>query len=61
MGCGELVLLLKIRMQKLAPGQVLLLTADDPGAIEDIPAWCKMTGHQLIGQIHPDYYIRRKE
>ncbi len=28
-------------------GQVLRVVARDPGASEDIPAWCRMTGHEL--------------
>lgn len=61
LGCGELVLELMLRMRKLAPGQVMRLTATDPGAPADIPAWCRMTGYILkqvdaAGQI---YFIQR--
>lgn len=48
MGCGELVLELRFRMDALAPGQVIRLRATDPGAPEDLPAWCRMTRHQLV-------------
>jgi tRNA 2-thiouridine synthesizing protein A len=61
MGCGELVLELRFRLQGLPPGAVLKLTATDPGAPEDLPAWCRMTGHALIRRGHPDYWIRRKD
>jgi tRNA 2-thiouridine synthesizing protein A len=37
------------------------LTARDPGAPADIPAWCRMTGHILMNQTHPVYLIQRKE
>jgi tRNA 2-thiouridine synthesizing protein A len=47
LGCGELVMDLMLRMRKLESGQVLRLTATDPGAHSDIPAWCRMTGHIL--------------
>lgn len=60
-GCGELVVALRERMRALAPGRVLHLTATDPGAPEDLPAWCRMTGHVLARAEHPDYWIRRKE
>jgi tRNA 2-thiouridine synthesizing protein A len=46
-GCGELVMYLRIRMKEI-PGGVLKLIAHDPGAIEDLPAWCRMTGHTLL-------------
>jgi len=61
MGCGDLVLELRARMEPLAPGRVLRLTARDPGARADIPAWCRMTGHALVSEQHPIYLIRRKE
>jgi len=59
-GCGELVLELRTRMLELPAGGVLWLVARDPGAIEDLPAWCQMTGHTLVLMSHPDYWIRRR-
>ena len=61
MGCGDLVLELRARVEVLGPGRVLRLTARDPGAPADIPAWCRMTGHALVSAQHPIYLIRRKE
>ncbi|WP_291663659.1 MULTISPECIES: sulfurtransferase TusA family protein [unclassified Bosea (in: a-proteobacteria)] len=46
MGCGELVMVLRTKLRAM-PGQVLRVVARDPGASEDIPAWCRMTGHEL--------------
>lgn len=59
MGCGELILKLKVRFQKMPADGVLQLTALDHGAIEDIPAWCRLTGHRLIHAQHPHYWIGR--
>ena len=61
LGWGDVVLELRGRMDALRPGQLLELTARDPGARADIPAWCRMTGHTLITEEHPVYHIRRKE
>jgi tRNA 2-thiouridine synthesizing protein A len=61
LGCGDLVLELRLRMDAMRPGQLLRLTARDPGARADIPAWCRMMGHTLIAEHHPVYEIRRKE
>lgn len=61
MGCGDLVLELRARLEALVAGRVLRLTARDPGAPADIPAWCRMTGHALVSAQHPIYLIRRKE
>ena len=61
LGCGELVLELRRRLQAMPAGHVLRLEAHDPGAPADIPAWCRMTGHTLVLAQHPVYLIRRKE
>ncbi|MDG3442573.1 sulfurtransferase TusA family protein [Nitrospirillum amazonense] len=47
MGCGELVMLLRVRL-KAMPGAVLRVIAHDGGAPEDLPAWCRMTRNTLI-------------
>jgi tRNA 2-thiouridine synthesizing protein A len=60
LGCGDLVLELRNRMHILKPGQILKLKATDSGAPEDLPAWCRMTGHDLISFHHPQYWIKRK-
>jgi tRNA 2-thiouridine synthesizing protein A len=61
MGCGELVMELRLRLKPEAPGHILKLTARDPGALEDLPAWCRLTGHRLVHADHPVYLIQRKE
>ena len=61
MSCGDLVLELRLRLRKMKPRQILRITATDPGAREDIPAWCRLTGHTLLNAEHPQYWIERKE
>ena len=61
LGCGELVLQLRFRIEQLEPGALLRLVAADPGARADLPAWCRLTGHALVAADHPVYLIRRKE
>lgn len=62
LGCGELVMELMLRLRRLQPGEVLRLTALDPGAPADIPAWCRMTGHVLLhcDPASHDFFIQRK-
>ena len=60
LGCGELVLELKLRLDRMRPGQVIKLIALDPGAPADMPAWCRMTGHTLLHQEPPVYLIERR-
>jgi len=61
MGCGELVMALRLRLRELDPGDILELRALDPGAREDLPAWCGLTGNPLVRAEHPVYFIARKE
>jgi tRNA 2-thiouridine synthesizing protein A len=60
MGCGEVIILLRMRMRKLKAGDVLKLTSYDLGAPEDLPAWCRMTGRRLLRAHHPHYWIEAK-
>lgn len=60
MGCGELILELRLRLGRLPPGATLTLTARDPGVVEDLPAWCRMTGHRLVRAAPPEFLIERK-
>lgn len=61
MGCGDLVLELRLRLQVMQPGQIIKLCARDPGAPHDLPAWSRLTGHRLLRAEHPNYWIKRKE
>ena len=61
LGCGELVIELFLRLRALPPGARFLLTATDPGAVHDIPAWCRLTGHRLLSAEPPEFLIQRKE
>lgn len=61
LGCGELVLELRIRLRRLTPPAVIRVIARDPGAPQDLPAWCRLTGHALVAASPPQYFIRTKE
>ncbi len=60
LGCGDLVLELRGRVRNLPPRGVLHVTARDPAAPIDLPAWCGLCGHTLLHASHPHYWIRRK-
>jgi tRNA 2-thiouridine synthesizing protein A len=60
MSCGELILELKLRLARLPPGANFTLIARDPGVPEDLPAWCRMTGHRLLEAAPPRFVIERK-
>ncbi len=46
--CPIPVVKLKLEMERLEPGKVVELVADDAGVMEDLPAWCKETGNNLL-------------
>ena len=58
-GCGELLLDLLLYMKRQAPGTEVTVRALDPGAPLEIPAWCRMTQHELIEAKHPLYLLRK--
>lgn len=33
---------------EMSAGQQLEVTCTDPGALNDIPAWCRIHGHEII-------------
>lgn len=45
---------LTAKMKEMEIGQVIELIADDPGSIEDVPAWCKSTGQEFLGMYEED-------
>ena len=39
----------KLELEKMKSGEVLEISADDPGFEKDLPAWCQMTGEKFLG------------
>jgi tRNA 2-thiouridine synthesizing protein A len=46
--CPVPVLLAAREIAKLPAGGRLVVEGDDPGILEDLPAWCAETGHRLV-------------
>ena len=46
--CPLPVLRLRKRLEPLTPGDVVVLVADDPAAIVDVPHFCAEAGHELL-------------
>ena len=36
------------RIKELEDGQTLIVTCTDPGVKHDIPAWCRVHGHEIL-------------
>ncbi len=47
-GCATLTSNLKARLAGMAPGGVLEVRSREPSTREDIPAWCRLAGHELV-------------
>ena len=61
LGCGELVIELRFKLKAMRPGEVMRVHATDLGAVEDLPAWCRMTRDVLLHHDRSNklYYIER--
>lgn len=46
-------------MRGLSPGQTVEVRATDPSVAVDLPAWCRLTGHELVTRQGDRYLIRR--
>ncbi|MHB8623103.1 MAG: sulfurtransferase TusA family protein [Sulfuricaulis sp.] len=46
--CPMPVIRTQNRIAELAPGDTLEIHATDPGALHDIPAWCRIHGHEIV-------------
>jgi len=63
-GCGGGLLMLMLQaMKRLEPGAVLEVRSTDLGVREDLPAWCRMTGNELLaeqeGEQRNRYFLRK--
>ena len=45
------------RIKTLATGTLLDVVASDPGAMHDIPAWCRVHGHEVVEMRRQDREI----
>ena len=46
--CPMPVIKTQNKVNELEIGDTLEVTCTDPGALSDIPAWCRINGHQVI-------------
>lgn len=60
LGCGDLIYELKLQFDRAAPGDLVRVVTNDPGAPRELPAWCGMTGHRLLESDAPFYIIRAR-
>lgn len=46
--CPMPVIKTQNRVRDLERDDVLTVTCTDPGALNDIPAWCRINGHEVL-------------
>ncbi len=46
--CPEPVMMIRKTVRKLDDGQTLLIIADDPATVRDIPSFCQFMDHTLV-------------
>ena len=61
--CPMPIVKLAAAVRGVQVGQVVEVTATDPGILADAPAWAQMTRHEIIGQHSQDgrhsFWIRK--
>ncbi len=61
--CPLPVIALARAMSEVEVGSVVRVISDDPAAAADIPAWCRLRGHEFVGAAEagglPAYEVRR--
>jgi len=56
--CPMPVLRARRCLDTLTAGEMLIVTASDPASVQDMPAFCKMSGHTLhMARVIEDKYI----
>ena len=58
--CPMPVIRTQNRVVNLEPGDELEVLCTDPGALTDIPAWCRIEGHEVVqsGERNSEFFVR---
>jgi tRNA 2-thiouridine synthesizing protein A len=58
--CPLPVIRVQDRVERIAPGTLVEAVCSDPGSLQDIPAWCRINGHQVLETLSENsrYIIR---
>lgn len=46
--CPMPVIRVQDAIADLDPGEILEVVCTDPGALNDVPAWCRINGHRVL-------------
>lgn len=48
--CPEPVMMIRKKVRELESGETLMVIADDPATVRDIPSFCRFMGHELLSE-----------
>lgn len=52
--CPLPVIRVQNKVAELSPGTVVEVICSDPGALNDIPSWCRINGHRVLNKLSTD-------
>ena len=55
--CPMPVIRTQDRIKQMADGELLRVHCTDPGVLNDIPAWCRINGHEVLDARQQDREI----
>ena len=55
--CPMPVIRTQNRVAELSDGTELEVICTDPGALQDIPAWCRVNGHEVVDSGRRDHEV----
>jgi len=62
--CPEPILVIKAAMADVESGQIVEMTATDPGSVNDMEAWSRRTGHRIVDRKQEGnvftFYVEKK-
>ncbi len=53
--CPLPVIRVQDKVKQMHPEDLLEVVCTDPGVMQDIPAWCRINGHQVVNTSAADY------
>ncbi|GEA09702.1 sulfurtransferase TusA [Alteromonas sp. KUL49] len=61
--CPEPVMMVRLAIRKMADGETLAISADDPSTARDIPSFCRFMDHTLVAsqtEVMPYQFVIQK-
>ena len=56
--CPMPVIKVQNRVNELVAGDILEVVCTDPGALNDVPAWCRINGHTVLSAEQDDDLVK---